>query len=98
MAETTNEENGSSSCRLGYQHGISLDEGKCSQEYKNRMDVGGDNGNPNLMIHFSKDGGKTYYTEEETRMAEPLGDMMTFRDKGTGLQRRLDWADTYMPA
>ena len=23
---------------------------------------------------------------------------MTFRDKGTGLQRRLDWADSYMPA
>ena len=63
MAETTNDENGSSSCRLGYQHGISLDEGTCNQEYKIRIDVGGGDGNPNLMIQFSKDGGKTYYTE-----------------------------------
>ena len=95
MAETTNDENGSSSCRLGYQHGISLDEGTCNQEYKIRIDVGGDDGNPNLMIQFSKDGGKTYYNEEEPRMAEPLGDMMLFRDERTDLQRRLEWSDLY---
>jgi len=104
MADTKNEEeeNGSSSssCRLGYRKGISLDEGTCDQEYKIRIDVGGDDENQNLMIRFSKDGGKTYYNEDEPRMAEPvLGLMMPYDGTGTGLRRRLGFmsglADLY---
>ena len=89
MADTTNEENGSSSCRVGYRTGISLDEGTCNsnQEYKIKIEVGGDAENPTLLIHFSKDGGNMYYTDDEPRMAEPLGNF--------DLQRRLGWTDHY---
>ena len=102
MADTTNEENGLSSCRVGYRTGISLDEGTCNsnQEYKIKIEVGGDAENPTLLIHFSKDGGNTYYTDEEPRMAEPVGDLLMLGDDrhyipGRGRQRRLGWADRY---
>ena len=77
MADTTPnevEENRSPSCRVGYPTGISLDEGTCNskQEYKIGIEVGGDDGNPILLIRFSDDGGKTYYNDDEPRMAERM--------------------------